>query len=321
MNVRKWSLQRDLANDFNGQFTFSGFFTGNRTPDHAVADMLLGYFSGASTFQPAGFSVGDRSGNPREFNFLYIAPYIQDDWKVTKKLTLNLGVRWDYRSTPTETNDRMGWRDLSNPRGGLLVADKTLVDKGIVGDGSYYKFAGRRNPRDAPKRVFAPRIGAAFRPFNDDKTVVRVGYGVFFDSAEGREIDGASDIYPYVSRGNYIQSLGQTNLLTTDRLFPNFAGLGAATPAANSFLAVNISPEPRNPYVQQWSFGIQRALGGNSTVEVNYIGNKGTNLLLRRNIAPGIAWTAGLLDRRVPAGQRRPSQLRWRLPLSGVHER
>ena len=285
MNVRKWSLQRDLANDFNGQFTFSGFFTGNRTPDHAVADMLLGYFSGASTFQPAGFSVGDRSGNPREFNFLYIAPYIQDDWKVTKKLTLNLGVRWDYRSTPTETNDRMGWRDLSNPRGGLLVADKTLVDKGIVGDGSYYKFAGRRNPRDAPKRVFAPRIGAAFRPFNDDKTVVRVGYGVFFDSAEGREIDGASDIYPYVSRGNYIQSLGQTNLLTTDRLFPNFAGLGAATPAANSFLAVNISPEPRNPYVQQWSFGIQRALGGNSTVEVNYIGNKGTNLLMRRNIA------------------------------------
>ena len=285
MNVRKWSLQRDLANDFNGQFTFSGFFTGNRTPDHAVADMLLGYFSLASSFQPAGFSVGDRSGNPREFNFLYIAPYIQDDWKVTKKLTLNLGVRWDYRSTPTETNDRMGWRDLSNPRGGLLVADKTLVDKGIVGDGSYYKFAGRRNPRDAPKRVFAPRIGAAFRPFNDDKTVVRVGYGVFFDSAEGREIDGASDIYPYVSRGNYIQSIGQTNLLTTDRLFPNFVGLGAATPAANSFLAVNISPEPRNPYVQQWSFGIQRALGGNSTVEVNYIGNKGTNLLMRRNIA------------------------------------
>jgi hypothetical protein len=287
-NYRNWSLQRDLANDFLGQFTFSGFFTGNRTRDHAVADMLLGYFSNASSFQPAGFSVEGRSGNPREFNFLYFAPYVQDDWKVSSRLTLNLGIRWDFRTVPNETNDRMGWRDLSNPRGGLLVADQTLVDRGIVGDGSYYRFAGRRNPMDASKKVFAPRIGLAFRPFNDDKTVVRAGYGVFWDSAEGREIDGAADIYPYVSRGQYIQSLGQTNLRTTDQMFPNFSDLGAATPAANTFLAVSMSPEPRNPYVQQWSFGIQRSLGGNSTLEVNYIGTKGTNLLMRRNIAQAL---------------------------------
>ena len=289
VNIRKWSLQRDLANDFLGQFTFSGFFTGNKTRDNAVADMLLGYFSGASAFQPAGFSVGDKSGNPRQFNFLYVAPYVQDDWKVTQRLTLNLGVRWDYRNVPNESNDRMGWRDLSNRKGGLLVADKTLLDKGIVGDQSYYRFAGRRNPRDASKRVFAPRFGFAFRPFADDKTVVRGGYGIFFDSAEGREIDGASDIYPYVSRGNYIQTLGQTAaLLTTDQMFPNFAGLGPATPAANSFLAVNISPEPRNPYVQQWSFSIQRALTSNTSVDFNYIGNKGTHLLMRRNIAQSL---------------------------------
>ena len=90
--------------------------------------------------------------------------------------------------------------------------------------------------------------------------MIRGGFGVFFDSAEGREIDGASDIYPYVSRGNYPQTLGQTNPLTTDQMFPNFADLGAASPAANSFLAVSMSPEPRNPYVQQWTLGIQRAL-------------------------------------------------------------
>ena len=51
-NFRQWSLQRDLANDFLGQFTYSGFFTGNQNREHAVADMLLGYFSGASVFQP-----------------------------------------------------------------------------------------------------------------------------------------------------------------------------------------------------------------------------------------------------------------------------
>ncbi|MGH9338984.1 MAG: TonB-dependent receptor domain-containing protein [Acidobacteriota bacterium] len=285
-NYRDWSLQRDLANDFLGQFTFSGFFTGNKTRDHAVADMLLGYFSGASVFQPAGFSVPGRSGNPRQFNFQYFAPYLQDDWKVSPRLTVNLGLRWDFRTVPHETNDRMGWRDPSNPKGGLLVADRTLVDKGIVGDGSYYKFAGRPNPRDASKNVWAPRLGFAFRA--SDKTVIRGGYGVFFDSAEGREIDGAADIYPYVSRGNYIQTLGQTNLRTTDQMFPSFADLGPATPAANTFLAVSMSPEPRNPYVQQWSLGIQRALGGSTTLELNYIGTKGTHLLMRRNIAQAL---------------------------------
>ena len=284
-NLRKWSLQRDLANDFLGQFTYSGFFTGNRTRDHAIADFLLGYFSGASVFQPAGFGVEGKVGNPRQFNFWYLAPYIQDGWKVNQRLILNLGLRYDFRTIPFESNDRMGWRDLSNPRGGLLVADENLVKTGIVGDQSYYRFAGRRNPADAPKRVFAPRIGFAFRPFSDDKTVVRGGYGVFFDSAEGREIDGAADIFPYVSRGNYVQSLGQANLINTDRLFPDFASAKVATPAANTFLAVNISPEPRNPYVQQWSLGVQRSLTRNTTLELNYIGTKGTHLLMRRNIA------------------------------------
>ena len=284
-NFRKWSLQRDLANDFLGQFTYSGFFTGNGTRDHAIADFLLGHFSGASVFQPAGFGVEGKVGNPRQFNFSYLAPYIQDDWKVNQRLTLNLGLRYDFRTIPTESNNRMGWRDLSNPRGGLMVADENLVETGIVGDQSYYRFAGRRNPADASKRVFAPRIGFAFRPFSDDKTVVRGGYGVFFDSAEGREIDGASDIFPYVSRGNYLQSLGQANLITTDSLFPDFASAKVATPAANSFLAVNISPDPRNPYVQQWSLGVQRSLTQKTTLELNYIGSKGTHLLMRRNIA------------------------------------
>ena len=104
----------------------------------------------------------------------------------------------------------MGWRDLSNPRGGLLVADQKLVDGGIVGDSSYYSPRGDGIPNDASKNVFAPRVGFAFRPSGDDKMVVRGGYGFFWDSFEGREIDGAADIYPYVSRGNYIQNVGQT---------------------------------------------------------------------------------------------------------------
>ena len=292
-NFRQWSLQRDLANDFLGQFTFRGFFTGDANWDHAVADMLLGHYSNASVFQPGGFSVGDLAGNPRDFNFWYLAPYFQDDWKVNSRLTLNMGLRYDFRTIPNETNDRMGWRDLSNPQGGMLVADQNLVDQGIVGDQSYYRFAGRPNPYNASRRVFAPRFGFAFRPFNDEKTVIRGGFGAFFDSAEGREIDGASDIYPYVSRGLYQQTVGGgegpgNTLRSTNEMFPAIRVGDPADPAFNTFLAVSMSPEPRNPYVTQWTFGIQRALDATTTVDISYVGTKGTHLLMRRNIGQAL---------------------------------
>ena len=186
LNYRSWQLQRDLATGFLGGYGFNIGFTGN-----PVADMLLGYYTGAALFQPAAFSVPGQPGNPREFNFLYIAPYVQDDWRVNSSLTVNLGLRWDYRSVPYETRNRMAWRNLDYAPGGLLVADASLVEGGIV-DGAYYQLADGRNPENPDRfKVFAPRLGFAWRPSEDGKTVVRGGYGMFFDSSEGREIDGA----------------------------------------------------------------------------------------------------------------------------------
>jgi len=63
-----------VANDFLGNIRLSASFTGNKTQDNAIPDMLLGYYSDASVFQPAGFSVGNLSGNPRQFNYWYLAP-------------------------------------------------------------------------------------------------------------------------------------------------------------------------------------------------------------------------------------------------------
>ena len=288
-NFRRWWLQRDLATDFTGNFGFGAGFTLTGSP---VADFLLGYYTSASSFQPAGFSIPGQVGNPREMNFMYLAPYVQDDWKVSPKLTLNLGLRYDYRSVPYETNDHMGWRNLAYAPGGLLVADPQLQAKGVT-DGQYYQQAGRRSPENPDRfKVFAPRIGFAYRPGSDEKTVIRGGFGRFYDSAEGREIDGAADIYPYVSRGNYSQSLGQaTPYKTTNDLFPSFSEQGVATPAANTFLAVSMSPEPRNPYVDQWSLGVQRQVTKNTVAELNYVGSKGNNLLMRINIAQALEYT------------------------------
>jgi Carboxypeptidase regulatory-like domain len=290
-NYRRWSLQRDTAADLLGNAGgFTGTFTGN-----SVADFLLGYYgsNGVSVFQPGPFATAGAVGNPYEFNWMYFAPYIQDDWKVSPKLTLNLGLRYDYRNVPYETNNHMAWRNLAYAPGGLLVADETLVSGGVV-DGSYYQVAGRRSPENPDRyKVFAPRISFAYRPTASGDTVVRAGYGIFYDSAELREIDGAAGVYPYVSRGTYSQTLGQAApLQTTDQLFPSFASGGVATPAANTFLAVSQSPEPRNPYVQQWSLGIQRQFKQSTTAELNYVGAHGSNLLMRINIAQALPYTA-----------------------------
>ena len=297
-NFRRWWLQRDLATGFTGDLSYGTNFTGD-----TWADFLLGTYSSAAAFLPGPIPVEGAVGNPREFNMVYFAPYIQDDWRISSKLTLNLGLRFDYRNVPYETNDRMGWRNLNYPAGGLLVADQRLQTAGIIPDDGYYQLAGRRSPENPDRfKVFAPRVSFAYRPFGGRDTVIRGGYGIFYDNAEGREIDGAADIYPYVSRTNLQQSLGQVGLQTTDSVFPDFTSGGAATPAANTFLAVSMSPEPKNPFVQQWSLGIQHMVHRTTTVELNYVGSHGNNLLMRRMINQAVPYT----PERPTVAERRP---------------
>jgi hypothetical protein len=299
MDYRQWVQNRNLAADFLGTFEYrndeilvNGTGCANATgycgTGNSTADFLLGYYYNTGIYQPAPFSKAGVAGNLNQYHFQYFAPYLQDDWKVTPTLTLNLGLRWDFRTIPYEESNKMGWRDLSNPLGGLCIADPKLVTDGVAPEGNgFYRYCGRRNPADSSKNVFAPRFGFAWRPFGGDKTVIRGGYGIFFDSAEGREIDDSGDIYPYEVRSSLTpstQSVASAPKLT-DQLFPAFTTIAPVTPAAATFIAVIISETPRNPYVQQWSFSIQRYLARNTTLEANYIGNKGTHLLTRTEIA------------------------------------
>ena len=89
----------------------------------------------------------------------------------------------------------------------------------IAPDGNgFYRYCGRNNPAAASKKPFAPRIGFAYRL--GDKTVVRGGYGLFFDSAETREIDDSGDIYPFVVRASPNPTMDATLPKLTDNMFP-----------------------------------------------------------------------------------------------------
>ncbi|HZR65694.1 MAG TPA: TonB-dependent receptor [Terriglobales bacterium] len=301
-DYRHWLQRRDLSADFLGDFGYNNdtilnnnagctTASGKCGTGNSVADFLLGYYNNASTFQPGPFSPSGVAGNLNQYKFTYFAPFVQDDWKVTNRLTLNLGLRWDYRAVPTEKDNKMFWFDRSNPGGGLCFADKNLQTQTVSSLGGpiapegngFYRYCGRPNPADGSKKPFAPRIGLAYRL--GDKTVLRGGYGIFFDSAETREIDDSGDIYPFVVRASPNPTVDATLPKLTDNMFPpvllhqvNVAQDGS------QFFAVIISEFPHNPYVQQWSLSVQRELARNTTFEANYVGNKGTHLLNRINI-------------------------------------
>ena len=307
-DFRNWVQKRDLSTNFLGSYGFNnneilinGAAGTNNCPTptcgsgNAIADFLLGYYNNASTYQPGPFSTGSTPGNLNQYHFKYIGPYIADDWKVNERLTLNLGMRWDYRATPYEASNKMFWIDDQNTAGGLCFAQQKLLTDGIAPAGNgFYRYCGRRNPRDGSKLPFAPRFGFAYRPDfmgSGDKTVIRGGYGVFFDSSETREIDNSGDLYPFVVRASVTPSI-QPVTKSTDSLFAPVT-LHTVTPAVDGqqFVAVIISNHPINPYVQQWQLSLQRELAKDTTLEVSYVGNKGTHNLDRININQPIAPT------------------------------
>jgi len=305
-DYRRWLQRRNLSADFLGNFGFNNDTIANNsggcgTPSglcgtgNSIADFLLGYYNNASTFQPGPFSPSGVAGNLNQYHFVYFAPFVQDDWKATNRLTLNLGLRWDYRAVPSEITNKMFWFDRANAGGGLCFADKSLETQTVTGLGGpiapqgngFYRFCGRNNPAPGSKKPFAPRLGFAYRL--TDKTVVRGGYGIFFDSAETREIDDSGDIYPFVVRASPNPTKSTSLPKLTDQMFPPVT-LHQVSPAADGsqFFAVIISEFPHNPYVQQWSLSVQRELARNTTIEANYVGNKGTHLLNRINIGQGL---------------------------------
>jgi hypothetical protein len=268
--LRHWQLNLQNTTSPYGIFTFDGEFTNNN-----LADMLLGYLQQVRVQQP-GPLANPSLGNAPHLHFVAWAPYFQDDVKVTNKLTLNLGLRYDFSGVATEEQNHFAWLNTSLPGGGLYIANPTIASQ--FGNG-YYVYDGRRSNGPAPRNVCAPRIGFAYRPFVDQKTVIRGGYGLFYDTSESNEYEASTAVYPLAPTQLYTSNK-TTGLYNTDTLFPSLTTLGPVTTADLSFLQI-AATKKLDPYIADWSFGVEREVLPNTVLDVDYVGNKGTHLNIR----------------------------------------
>jgi hypothetical protein len=212
-----------------------------------LADFLLGFPQNTSRDE------GNTQAYLRQNSF---GGFVQDDWRVTPRLTLNLGLRYEYVTPYTETRG-----DLLN----LVYAPGPNPPPPQLQRVSQAVSADTRN--------FAPRVGLAWRlpqlPFSKGETVFRAGYGIYYSP----EI--AVEIYDLLLNGIVVQNNvtdgSQAPILTTRNGFPQTASTGFPT-------YFGIDPHAPTPYVQQWNAGFQHEFAGHILGEVSYVGSKGTHL-------------------------------------------
>jgi carboxypeptidase family protein/TonB-dependent receptor-like protein len=239
-----------LATDFlssqrsSGTFTFNGQYTGD-----PFADFLLGYASNASLSKWATLN----------FRTPYTHFFVQDDWRVTPRLTLNLGVRYELNPPPVDANDAIANFDLDTDPG-----HPTLVLASSDGNRAARSLQGINN------RQFAPRAGFAYT-LPGDKTVVRGGAGIFYGNMI--TVGGMSSLE--INPPNHIRISQTTNRTVPSILLSQgFAADALSQSAARDVNLVSWDRSEKQPTSYQWNANVQRELPGRVVVEVGYTFNR-----------------------------------------------
>lgn len=268
-------------NDRSERFVRGAFsFTGGMTADPArlaatgvsVADLLLGLPL------TAGGSSTSLAGN---FNGFTHSLFVQDDWKLSRYLTLNLGLRYELNMRYTDVQDRLTLFDPDFPGGRLLMAGTPqayIPGAGVVD-------AGVRTPRGlvpTDKNNWGPRVGLAIRPLGSGRMVVRAGYGIFYEIIELQDLRTFVRNPPFREvvqlTSDQLGAADSPNVLRVEELFP-----ARGTPAARPNVFTP-SKKYSDPYYQQWNFGIQHEFAPGWMGELGYMGSKGTFLAQRLNL-------------------------------------
>jgi hypothetical protein len=269
----------------NGAYSYTGIATENpqataNTGD-AYADWMLGYPANATRSNPATWWGGYGT---------YWHAFVQDDIKVTNRLTLNVGLR--SVDTPWLKSFR-GQEATFDPKQAKSIIVASNTDKidldaqplSKVGYDLYKDLIQTSSQAGLPYSItaqsklnFAPRIGLAWRPFGD-KTVIRGGYGIFYES-EGTSGRLNFNFLPFSVAETVNADRGVLPIRTTGNFFLG-APFGSAVTNASW---VPVPTKVRYPYDQHWNFGLQQQVTGKILVEANYVGNKGSFLPDTNNI-------------------------------------
>jgi outer membrane receptor protein involved in Fe transport len=223
--------------------------------------------------------------------------FLQDDWRVTGNITVNLGLRYEYNGVIKDDHDLLGNFD---PTKGLLQ----------VGH-------GLSSPYNGDHKNFAPRVGIAWDPSGKGNTVIRAGAGITYESVNWESFLafnntlGLSSI-PTASSAGVLPG-GGTIAVGNIKVFPTTAQYnsgpvfppGQLNCLANTCTILGIDPKITTPYVGTWSVNVQHALGNNLSMEVGYVGNHGSNLMGVRDInqpPAGAGWTPAAIAGRAADG-------------------
>jgi outer membrane receptor protein involved in Fe transport len=233
-------FRMDIVDDSNpeGSFTFTGRYTGN-----SVADLLLGYPS--ATTNLIGPPVNDE-------NSWQLATYIEDNWRVSSSLTLTYGLRYEYQTPDTSSNDLLG--AFVPSLGRAVVVGSNGVPEGVRNQ--YYK-------------NFAPRGGIVWDPTGTGNHTIRGNYGIYYESLIHNifEPSGYTSA-PISQQGQFNASATTPNISLSDP-FPSAL--------ANGTLATSgVDPTYHGGRTQRWDVGVQQAVASRGVIDVSYVGSRTT---------------------------------------------
>jgi len=275
-----WALYKktqDLFGDTQGSFTFNGLFTGN-----PVADFLLGYSNSYTQL-----AVQDHG----QWNNVSPAVYFQDNWHVSSKLTVNLGLRWDGIPHTYEANNRMSdfYQNLYNPANAAsFVAGSNYnaispnspglgvsPNKTLAGTQFYLNGIGIEGQNGIPQGMvknywtnFGPRLGFAYDLRGDHKTVVRGGFGIMYERIQGNDMYNGGPNQPFSTSVtfNNVSISNPGAALSTGTAYTNPITVGSITGLSYS--------DYKAPASYQYSIGVERELAKNTVLSVSYVGNQ-----------------------------------------------
>ena len=221
--------------------------------------------------------------------------YVQDDFRVTNKLTINAGLRWDVYVPWIEVDNRQSNFDEATGRF-IVASDDAVVDGIQVG----------RYLQTYSKRDLGPRLGMAYDLRGNGRTIIRGGFGVYWNFSPGGTSSSKAQNPPFLQSTALTTTVGATTLRVSDGLPPP-PGVDPNRPSAGttrSIFDVNF----RDAYAQNWNINLQQALGTNYALEVAYVGSRGRQMMLKGdpNQAPPVV---GVTDQ----NRNRPYAAQWPL--------